>query len=172
MVCYASAYAGEDRVQLRRRAGAGRRGQRDRVGAALAGSQSQAVAVARNRLAQARVDADQAGLAIVYVLHIEGSGLRVTDLAEQLRIDAAAITRRRSSWSARAWSAASDTADAGPTRLHLTPEAAGRSAGPGRPAQVADQSAGGWPEPEQAEFARLLRQFSSDIQRQTGELDD
>jgi DNA-binding MarR family transcriptional regulator len=29
-----------------------------------------------------------------------------------------------------------------------------------------------WPEPEQAEFARLLRQFTSDIQRQMGELDD
>src|ERR1700735_4766771 len=45
-------------------------------------------------LAQARVDADQAGLAILHVRRLEGSGLRVTALAEQLRIDAPAVTRK------------------------------------------------------------------------------
>jgi DNA-binding MarR family transcriptional regulator len=45
-------------------------------------------------LAEARVDVDQAGLAVLYVLYAGGTGLRLTDLAEQLRIDAPAVTRK------------------------------------------------------------------------------
>ena len=125
-------------------------------------------------LAQARVDADQAGLAILYVLHLEGSGLRVTDLAEQLRIDAPAVTRKAQQLERSGLvSRSRDTADARATRLQLT--AAGRRTISrflaARRKWLASLLAG-WPEPEQAEFARLLRQFTSDIQRQMGELDD
>lgn len=125
-------------------------------------------------LAQARVDADQAGLAILYVLHIEGSGLRVTDLAEQLRIDAPAVTRKAQQLERSGLvSRSRDTADARATRLQLT--AAGRRTInrflAARRKWLTSLLAG-WPEPEQAEFARLLRQFTSDIQRQMGELDD
>ncbi|HEY6310253.1 MAG TPA: MarR family transcriptional regulator [Streptosporangiaceae bacterium] len=125
-------------------------------------------------LAKARVDADQAGLAVLYVLHIEGSGLRVTDLAEQLRIDAPAVTRKAQQLERSGLlSRSRDTADARATRLQLT--AAGRrtinrflaARRKWLATIVAD-----WPEPEQAEFARLLRQFTSRIQRQMGELDD
>lgn len=125
-------------------------------------------------LAQARVDADQAGLAILYVLHIEGSGLRVTDLAEQLRIDAPAVTRKAQQLERSGLvSRRRDTADARATRLHLTPQ--GRrtiSRFLAARRKWLTSLLAGWPEPEQAEFARLLRQFSSDIQRQMGELDD
>jgi DNA-binding MarR family transcriptional regulator len=124
--------------------------------------------------AQARVDADQAGLAILYVLHLEGSGLRVTDLAEQLRIDAPAVTRKAQQLERSGLvSRSRDTADARATRLQLT--AAGRRT-IGRflaaRRKWLTSLLAGWPEPEQAEFARLLRQFTSDIQRQMGELDD
>ena len=125
-------------------------------------------------LTQARVDADQAGLAILYVLHIEGSGLRVTDLAEQLRIDAPAVTRKAQQLERSGLvSRSRDTADARATRLQLTPQ--GRrtiSRYLAARRKWLTSLLAGWPEPEQAEFARLLRQFTSDIQRQMGELDD
>jgi DNA-binding MarR family transcriptional regulator len=125
-------------------------------------------------LAQARVDADQAGLAILYVLHLKGSGLRVTDLAEQLRIDAPAVTRKAQQLERSGLvSRSRDTADARATRLKLT--AAGRrtiSRFLAARRKWLTSLLAGWPEAEQAEFARLLRQFSSDIQRHMGELDD
>jgi DNA-binding MarR family transcriptional regulator len=125
-------------------------------------------------LAQARVEADQAGLAILYVLHIEGRGLRVTDLAEQLRIDAPAVTRKAQQLERSGLvSRSRDTADARATRLQLTPQGRrtiNRFLAARR--KWLTSLLAGWPEAEQAEFARLLRQFTSDIQRQMGELDD
>jgi DNA-binding MarR family transcriptional regulator len=119
-------------------------------------------------LAQARVDADQAGLAILYVLYLEGSRLRVTDLAEQLRIDAPAVTRKAQQLERSGLiSRSRDTADARATRLQLT--AAGRrtiSRFLAARRKWLHSVLAGWPEPDQAEFARLLRQFTSDIQRQ------
>src|ERR1700685_1735428 len=44
--------------------------------------------------AEARVDVDRAGLALLYVLHVNGTSLRLTDLADQLHIDAPAVTRK------------------------------------------------------------------------------
>jgi DNA-binding MarR family transcriptional regulator len=125
-------------------------------------------------LAQARVDADQAGLAVLYVLHAEGRGLRVTDLAEQLRIDAPAVTRKAQQLERSGLvSRSRDIADARVIRLQLT--TAGRRT-IGRFLAARRKWLGsllaGWPEPEQAEFARLLRRFTGDIDRQMGELDD
>ncbi|MGB6453286.1 MAG: MarR family transcriptional regulator [Streptosporangiaceae bacterium] len=125
-------------------------------------------------LAQARVDADQAGLAVMYVLHVEGRGLRLTDLAEQLRIDGPAVTRKAQQLERSGLiSRSRDTTDARATRLQLTPQGRrtiGRFLAARR--KWLTSLLAGWPEPERAEFARLLCQFSSDIQRQMGELDD
>ncbi len=123
-------------------------------------------------LAEARVDVDQAGLAVLYVLYAGGTGLRLTDLAEQLRIDAPAVTRKaqqleRSGLVGRA----RDREDGRATRLQLT--AAGRRTINryliARRAWLT-QLLSGWPEAEQAEFARLFRQFTSDICRHLGNL--
>src|ERR1017187_6918711 len=46
------------------------------------------------RRAEARVDGDRAGMALLYVLHVNGASLRLTDLADQLHIDAPAVTRK------------------------------------------------------------------------------
>ena len=110
-------------------------------------------------LAQARVDADQAGLAILYVLHLEGSGLRVTDLAEQLRIDAPAVTRKAQQLERSGLVSRRRTPQDGrATRLRLT--AQGRRTInrflAARRTWLTSLLAG-WPEAEQTEFARLLR---------------
>jgi DNA-binding MarR family transcriptional regulator len=124
-------------------------------------------------LAEARVDVDQAGLAVLYVLHAGGTGLRLTDLAEQLRIDAPAVTRKAQQLERSGFvSRTPDTQDGRATRLRLT--AQGRRTVnrflAARRAWLTGLLAG-WPEAEQVEFARLLRQFTSDIHRQVGELD-
>jgi DNA-binding MarR family transcriptional regulator len=125
-------------------------------------------------LAQARVDADQAGLAILYVLQTEGRALRVTDLAEQLRIDAPAVTRKAQQLERSGLvSRSRDSGDARATRLQLT--AAGRrtiSRFLAARRKWLNSVLASWPEADQVEFARLLRQFTSDIQCQMGELDD
>ena len=124
-------------------------------------------------LAEARVDVDRAGIALLYVLHVNGASLRLTDLAEQLHIDAPAVTRKaqqleRSGLVGRT----PDTADGRATRLQLT--ATGRQAISRILAARRAWLTGllsGWPESEQAGFARLLRQFTSDVDRHLGELD-
>jgi DNA-binding MarR family transcriptional regulator len=124
-------------------------------------------------LAEARVDVDQAGLAVLYVLHAGGTSLRLTDLAEHLRIDAPAVTRKAQQLERSGLvSRARDSEDGRATRLQLT--AQGRRTITrflvARRAWLTRLLAG-WPEAEQAELARLLRQFTSDIQRHLGELD-
>jgi DNA-binding MarR family transcriptional regulator len=125
-------------------------------------------------LAEARVDADQAGLAVLYVLHVGQTSLRLTDLAEQLRIDAPAVTRKAQQLErAGLVSRAGDQQDARVTRLELT--AQGRqtinrflAARRGWLTKILAD----WPEPERADFARLLRRFTGDIYRQRGDLDE
>jgi DNA-binding MarR family transcriptional regulator len=125
-------------------------------------------------LAQAHVDADQAGLAVLHVLHLAGRGLRLTDLAEQLSIDAPAVTRKvqqleRSGLVSRM----ADQIDARATRVQLT--AAGRrtinkfmaARRAWLEALIAD-----WPALDKADFARLLGRFSGAIHEQLEELDD
>ncbi len=124
-------------------------------------------------LAEARVDADQAGLAVLYVLHVEGASLRLTDLAEQLRIDAPAVTRKAQQLErAGLVSRTRDREDARATRLQLTAQGR-RTINRFLVARRAwlTRLLAGWPEAEQIEFARLLRQFTSDIHRHLGELD-
>jgi|ERR1022692_879560 DNA-binding MarR family transcriptional regulator len=124
-------------------------------------------------LAAARIDVDQAGLAVLYVLHTAGTSLRLTDLAEQLRIDAPAVTRKAQQLERSGLvSRTQDEADRRASRLQLTAQGrrtinrflAARRAW--LTTLVAD-----WPDAEQIEFARLLRQFTGNIHRHLGELD-
>ncbi len=124
-------------------------------------------------LDEAGVDVDRAGLAVLYVLHVEGTSLRVTDLAEQLHIDAPAVTRKaqqleRSDLVGRT----RDREDGRATRLQLTAQGR-RTITRFLAARQAwlTRLLSGWPEAEQIEFARLLRQFTGDIDRHLGELD-
>ena len=122
---------------------------------------------------QAGVDIDQAGLAVLYVLHGEKAGLRVTDVAARLGIDAPAVTRKvqrleRLELVGRV----ADADDARASRLLLTAE--------GRrvlrrfllarhrwlTTMLAD-----WPAADRTEFARLIGRFTSDIHRHLDDLD-
>jgi DNA-binding MarR family transcriptional regulator len=125
-------------------------------------------------LAQARIDADQAGLAILYVLHVAGANLRLCDLADQLRIDAPAVTRKAQQLERSGLvSRTPDRLDARATRIQLTVQ--GRRTISrflaARRAWLTTVLAG-WTDAEQAELGRLLRRFADDIGRQVSELDD
>lgn len=124
-------------------------------------------------LAQARVEADQAGLAVLYVLHLAGANLRLCDLAEQLRIDAPAVTRKAQQLERSGLvSRAQDQADARATRIQLT--ATGRrtisrflaARRTWLTSVLAD-----WSDADQAQLARLLRRFADDMHRQLEELE-
>jgi DNA-binding MarR family transcriptional regulator len=124
-------------------------------------------------LGQARVDIDQAGLAFLYVLHVEGASMRLTDLAERLRIDAPAVTRKAQQLERSGLvSRARDADDGRATRLQLTTQGR-RTISRFLTARRAwlSRLLAGWPLTEQTELARLLRQFSSDVDRHLGELD-
>src|SRR5258708_38889651 len=117
-------------------------------------------------LAQSRIDADQAGLAVLYVLHAAGTSLRLTDLADQLRIDAPAVTRKAQQLERSGLvSRARDCLDARATRLQLT--AQGRRTInrflAARRAWLASLLAS-WPPDDQADFALLLCRFTHDLQ--------
>jgi DNA-binding MarR family transcriptional regulator len=123
--------------------------------------------------ARAGVDLDQAGLAALYVLHTSQSSLRLTELAEQLRIDAPAVTRKAQQLErAGLVSRTRDENDARATRLELTDN--GRRVLTryldGRRTWLATLLAD-WPEPERAEFARLLGRFNDDVRGSIKELE-
>jgi DNA-binding MarR family transcriptional regulator len=123
--------------------------------------------------ARAEVDLDQAGLAALYALHTSQSSLRLTELAELLRIDAPAVTRKAQQLErAGLVRRARDDQDARATRLQLTDEGsqAINTYLAARREWLAELLAG-WPDAEQAEFARLLRRFASDVQCSVRELD-
>jgi DNA-binding MarR family transcriptional regulator len=120
----------------------------------------------------AGVDIDQAGLAVLYALHGEKAGLRVTEVAGRLVIDAPAVTRKAQQLERlHLVSRAPDADDARASRLLLTAE--------GRrvlkrflvarhrwlTAMLSD-----WPESDRDEFARLIGRFTSDIRRHLDEL--
>jgi DNA-binding MarR family transcriptional regulator len=122
---------------------------------------------------QAGDDIDQAGMAVLYVLHGENDSLRITDLAARLGIDPPAVTRKAQQLERLALvSRARDTDDARASRLRLTPE--GRrvlkrfllARHQWLAALLAD-----WPPAECREFARLVSRFADDIGQHLAELD-
>ncbi|HXL95394.1 MAG TPA: MarR family transcriptional regulator [Streptosporangiaceae bacterium] len=124
--------------------------------------------------ARAGVDLDQAGLAALYVLHTSQSSLRLTELAEHLRIDAPAVTRKAQQLErAGLVSRTRDEQDARATRLQLTDN--GRQTLTryldSRRTWLATLLAD-WPEAERAEFARLLGRFNHGVQASIKELDE
>jgi len=124
-------------------------------------------------LAEARVDIDQAGLAVLYVLHVEGTSLRLTDLAERLRIDAPAVTRKAQQLERSGLvSRARDAEDGRASRLQLTPQGR-RTINRFLAARRAwlTRLLAHWPLTEQTELARLLRQFNADVDRHLRQLD-
>jgi DNA-binding MarR family transcriptional regulator len=132
-------------------------------------------------LDRAQTDVDRAGLAVLLVLHAvtdavpfgAGPSLRMTELAEQLHIDAPAVSRKvRQLERAGLIARTRDEADARAVRLRLT--AAGREAVTAvrgaRRSWLAEVTAG-WPAAERAEFARLLGRFAEGGERHLEELD-
>jgi DNA-binding MarR family transcriptional regulator len=122
---------------------------------------------------QAGDDMDQAGMAVLYTLHGEKPGLRVTDLAARLGIDPPAVTRKAQQLERLGLvSRARDTDDARASRLRLTPE--GRQVlkrfllarHQWLAALLAD-----WPPAECREFARLISRFADDIGQHLAQLD-
>jgi DNA-binding MarR family transcriptional regulator len=121
---------------------------------------------------QAGHDIDQAGMAVLYVLHGEKSSLRVTDLAARLGIDPPAVTRKAQQLERLGLvSRARDTGDARASLIRLTPE--------GRKAlkrfllarhQWLDTLLADWPPAECREFARLITRFADDIDQHLADL--
>jgi DNA-binding MarR family transcriptional regulator len=124
-------------------------------------------------LTKARVDVDRAGMALLYVLHVEGTSLRVTDLAEQLQIEAPAVTRKaqhleRSGLVSRT----PDPNDGRATQLQLTTQGRrtiNRILAVRR--EWLTMLLSEWPEATQVEFARLLGLFTNDVNQHLKELD-
>jgi DNA-binding MarR family transcriptional regulator len=120
----------------------------------------------------AEVDLDPADVAALNALYTAESSLRLTELAELLRVDAPAVTRKAQQLErAGLVSRTRDDQDARATRLQLTPagsEMISRFLATRRAwiaALVAD-----WPGAERAEFARLLHRFNDEVQRHLQEL--
>lgn len=124
-------------------------------------------------LAEAHVDVDRAGIALLHVLFVEERSLRLTELSEQLHIDAPAVTRKAQQLERAGFVARSPDKDDGrATRLVLT--ASGR--------RIINKIHAArrtwlntlledWPSEEQEELARLLHRFSRAVDQHLGELD-
>ncbi|MGH9046999.1 MAG: MarR family winged helix-turn-helix transcriptional regulator [Acidimicrobiales bacterium] len=124
-------------------------------------------------LAKAKVDVDRAGMALLYVLFVEGASLRVTDLAEQLQIEPPAVTRKAQDLErAGLVVRAPDRNDARATRLQLT--AAGRRT-INRILVVRREWLAAlfsdWPVASRTEFARLLGLLSERVNEHVKGLD-
>ena len=128
---------------------------------------------------QAGDDADQAGLAMLYVLRgecapgAEQGSLRITDVAARLSVDAPAVTRKAQQLERLGLvSRARDADDARAWRLRLTPEGQRvltqflLARHQWLAALLAD-----WPSGECREFARLLTRFAGDVDQHSAELD-
>jgi DNA-binding MarR family transcriptional regulator len=134
---------------------------------------------------QAGDGCDQAGLAVLYVLHALQHGpqhgqddamepsLRVTDVAAQLGIDAPAVTRKAQQLERLGLvSRSRDTCDARATQLRLTPQ------GHRVFTQFLDARhqwlttlLADWPADDRREFARLMGRFADDINQNLRDLD-
>jgi DNA-binding MarR family transcriptional regulator len=119
-------------------------------------------------------DIDQAGMAILYVLHGERDSLRITDLAARLGIDPPAVTRKAQQLERLSLvSRARDSCDGRASRLQLTGEGCEvlwrfRLA---RHQWLATLLAD-WPPAECRELARLMGRFAGDVDRHQDGLDD
>jgi DNA-binding MarR family transcriptional regulator len=122
---------------------------------------------------QAGDDIDQAGMAILYVLHAEKDSLRVTDLAARLAIDPPAVTRKAQQLERLGLvSRARHTCDARASLLRLTPEGLEvlKRFLLARHQWLATLLAD-WPPADCREFARLISRFTDDVDQHLADLD-
>jgi len=124
-------------------------------------------------LDKARVDVDRAGMALLYVLYVEGTSMRPTDLAEQLQIEAPAVTRKAQQLEQSGLVGRTrDPNDGRATQLQLT--AQGRRTINRILAVRRDWLTtllSNWPESSQIEFARLVRLFTNNVNQHLKEFD-
>jgi DNA-binding MarR family transcriptional regulator len=124
-------------------------------------------------LAQAEVDVDRAGMALLYVLYAEGTSMRITDLAEQLLIEAPAVTRKAQHLERMGLvSRARDQKDGRATQLELTEQ--GRRTTDRFLAVRRDWLTvllSEWTETSQVEFAGLLSLFTTSVNQHLKEID-
>lgn len=116
--------------------------------------------------AQAGVDIDRAGAAVLYKLLVERENPRLCDLADRLGIDSPAVTRKVQQLEHRGLVArAADPEDGRASRLHLTTEgtqsierllAARRT--------WLEERLSQWSDADRKEFARLLAHFAASIE--------
>jgi DNA-binding MarR family transcriptional regulator len=124
-------------------------------------------------LAKARVDVDRAGVALLYVLYVEGTSLRLTHLAELLQIEAPAVTRKAQQLEQSGLvSRTRDPKDGRVTQLQLT--AQGRRTINRVLAARRDWLTtllSNWTEATQIEFARLVCVFTDNVNQHLKEID-
>jgi len=113
-------------------------------------------------------------MALLYVLYVEGTSLRLTDLAEQLQIEAPAVTRKVQQLEQSGLiSRTPDPTDGRATQLHLTTQ--GRRTINRILAVRRDWLTtllSDWPETSQMEFARLIQRFTNNVNQHLKEFDD
>jgi DNA-binding MarR family transcriptional regulator len=123
-------------------------------------------------LDEADIDLDRAGLAVLYVLAAQDGSLRLTDLAELLRIDPPAVTRKAQQLERSGLvNRARDADDGRATRLQLTSRGQ-RTISQFLAARRAwlIQVLASWPEADRVELARLLRRLAGDMHQHLGSL--
>ncbi len=116
--------------------------------------------------AEAGVDIDRAGAAVLYKLLVEGESLRLCDLAERLGIDSPAVTRKVQQLEHLGLVARSPDPDDGrASRLLLTRDgrrSIERLLGARR--LWLEEKLADWPQADRQEFARLLQLFAHTIE--------
>jgi DNA-binding MarR family transcriptional regulator len=117
--------------------------------------------------ADAGVDIDRAGAAVLYKLLVEGESLRLCDLAERLGIDSPAVTRKVQQLEHLGLVARSpDPVDGRASRLLLTGDgrrSIERLLGARR--TWLEELLSEWPTTDRREFARLLQLFARTIEQ-------
>ena len=142
-------------------------GSADRIEAALqvVGRAFTQVRLHERLLQAAGVRLDRGGASLLHKLHVHGDSLRVTELADQLGIDAPTVTRKVQQLERDGLvSRHADPDDRRATRIQLTP--AGRRTFErvlrARRAWL-DHLFEGWDDADLADFARLLGRFSDGL---------
>ena len=115
--------------------------------------------------AEAGVDIDRAGAAVLYKLLVEGESLRLCDLAERLGIDSPAVTRKVQHLEHLGLVVRSpDPVDGRASRLALTAEGTGSIERLLEARRLwLDRLLADWPTRDRRDFARLLQLFATTI---------
>ncbi len=118
-------------------------------------------------LREAGVRLDRAGAALLYMLHGEGTSLRVTALAEMLGVDAPTVTRKVQQLEREGLvTRQADAADRRATRIELTSSGRRLLESVLKARRVwFDRLLEGWDERDLAAFASMLDRFADSLER-------